>query len=311
MSAIFVEDPGFLTTVQDRGRPGHAAAGISASGAADPVALRIGNRLVGNDAGAAALEMTLAGATLRFDADGVLALTGADPQACLDGRPIAPWRAFPVRAGEILACGALRGGARAYLSVLGGVAVPPAFGSASTHLLTGLGGFEGRALRAGDRVRLGPTGVRAPLAHAIDPSALPGYRAGEPFRVTRGPQADWFDDAGHAILHETEWRVTEACDRMGIRLSGERIRPHAPRELVTEGVPLGAIQVPPGGEPIVLFVEHQTTGGYPKIANVVAADLARLGTLRPRDALRFAPVSLTAAWALLRAQREALDALLA
>jgi antagonist of KipI len=311
MNAIRVVAPGFLTTVQDLGRPGHAAEGVSASGAADPIALRVGNRLVGNDDGAAALEMTLVGGTFRFESDGVFALAGADAAARLGDRGVEPWRPLAVPAGETLVCPALRGGARAYLCVRGGIAVTPVFGSASTHLLTGLGGFEGRALRAGDRLLLGAQGARAPFPRAVDPSAIPGYRIGEPFRATEGPQASWFAPEAHATLYGADWGVAEGCDRMGIRLTGPRIPLRGPRELLTEGVSLGAIQVPPEGLPIVLFVEHQTTGGYPKIANVIAADLARLGGLRPRDSLRFEAVSLAAARALLRAQEEALDALFA
>lgn len=309
MSAIVVMAPGFLTTVQDLGRPGHAAAGVSASGAADPLALRIGNRLVGNDEAAAALEMTLVGGSFRFEADGVVALAGPDAGAKVGDRAVAPWLPTVVRAGETLVCSGLRGGARVYLCVRGGLAVPLVFGSASTHLLTRMGGYEGRALRAGDRLLVGHAISDAPHGRAVEPSVLPGYRPGDPFRTTEGPQTSWFAPEAHAIFYGTEWRVDPACDRMGIRLSGPRIQPRTGRELLTEGVPLGAIQVPPGGLPIVLFVEHQTTGGYPKIANVVAADLARLGGLRPHDAIRFEAVSLTAARELLREQEEALDAL--
>jgi antagonist of KipI len=309
VNALRVETPGFLTTVQDLGRPGHAAAGVSASGAADPIALRIGNRLVGNVDGAPALEMTMVGGAFRFETNGVVALTGADTGARLGARPIVPWRPYPVGAGETLLCSAMRDGARAYLCVRGGVSVPLVLGSASTHLLTSLGGFGGRALRGGDRIALGDGESRAPLYRVVDPSTIPGYRNGEPFRATVGPQASWFSSEARAVLFDGEWSVSEACDRMGIRLTGPPIPSSPARELLTEGVPLGAVQVPPGGLPIVLFVEHQTTGGYPKIANVIAADLARLGRLRPRDALRFEAVSLTAAVAALRAQEEALDAL--
>lgn len=311
MNAIRVEAPGFLTTVQDLGRLGHAAAGVSASGAADPIALRIGNRLVGNVDGAPAIEMTMVGGAFRFETDGVIALTGADTGARLGARSIVPWRPYPVGAGETLACSATRGGARAYLCVRGGLSVPLVLGSASTHLLTSLGGFEGRALRAGDRIALAHAESRAPIYRTLDASTIPGYRSGEPFRATLGPQASWFAEEARTLLFEGEWTVSEACDRMGIRLSGSPIPSVEARELLTEGVPLGAVQVPPGGLPIVLFVEHQTTGGYPKLANVISADLARLGRLRPRDTLRFEAVSLAAAVAMLRAQEEALDALFA
>lgn len=311
MTAFRVIAPGFLTTVQDLGRRGHAASGVSASGAADPLALRIGNRLVGNDEGAAALEMTMSCASLRFEADAVFALTGAGIEARLDDRAIAPWQCVAARAGQTLTGTATRDGARAYVCLRGGIAVPLVFGSASTHLLTGLGGYEGRALRAGDRLELGPATARPPHEGRIDPFAIPGYRRGDPLRVTVGPQASWFPAETHALLYETPWRVGPACDRMGIRLTGPALASATRRELPSEGVGVGAIQVPREGLPIVLFVEHQTTGGYPKIANVVSADLARLGSLRPGDTVRFGAISLDGARALLRAQEEALDALFA
>lgn len=309
MSALWVVAPGFLTTVQDLGRPGHAAAGVSASGAADTLALRIGNRLVGNSDDASGLEMTMLGGSFLFEAEVIFALTGSDPGARLGDRSVAPWTPCRARAGDTLVCGALNGGARSYLCVAGGIAVPLVFASASTHLLTGMGGFEGRALRADDRLLIGAAGAGAPFDREIDPSSIPGYRQGEPFRTTEGPQATWFAPETRATFYDTPWRVAEACDRMGIRLSGPPIRLAEARELATEGVLSGAIQVPPGGFPIVLFVEHQTTGGYPKVANVISADLARLGGVGPRDTMRFEPISIAAARAILRAQREALDAL--
>jgi len=309
VNAVVVAAPGFLTTVQDLGRPGHAAAGVSASGAADPVALRIGNRLAGNDDSAPALELTLVGGAFRFEADGVAVLAGADAQARLGDRAIAPWRAWSVLAGETLTCGALLSGARAYLCVRGGFDVPRLFGSASTHLSTALGGYEGRALRAGDRILVGTSAPRGASDRTVDPAVIPGYRLGEPFRVTEGPQASWFTPEVRDAFYRIPWRVSPACDRMGIRLSGGDLPLAVPRELVTEGVCLGAVQVPSGGQPIVLFVDHQTTGGYPKIANVIAADLARLGSLRPGDPVRFSRITTSEARALWRAQEEAIDAL--
>lgn len=311
MSELIVEAPGFLTTVQDLGRPGHAASGVSASGAADPIALTVGNRLVGNDPGAAALEMTMIGGAFRPTADAVVALTGAETGARADRGPVLPWCAISVRAGETITCSALRAGARSYLCIRGGIQVPLLLGSASTHLLTGLGGLSGRALREGDRLPIGAIAPRSPLEYPVDPSAIPSYGLSGPFRLTPGPQGSWFDERARRTLYESDWRVTESCDRMGIRLAGEPVRAMASRELTTEGVPLGAIQVPPAGSPIVLFVEHQTTGGYPKIANVISADLPRLGGLRPRDTIAFQAVSRSQAHALLRAQKEALDAILA
>ena len=306
---IAVAAPGFLTTVQDAGRPGHADLGVSASGAADSIALAIGNRLVGNEPSAAALEMTLVGGTFRFETETWIALAGSTCGARLDGRPVPSWEPIAIHAGASLACGPMTGGARSYVCVRGGIDVPRVLGSASTHLASGLGGVGGRALAAGDRVPLGGQMTVPPARRPADPAHVPGYRTGEPFRVTDGPQSTWFTREAHATLLATTWRTSEACDRMGLRLDGPPLPMISRRELTTEGVTLGAIQVPSDGRPIVLFVEHQTTGGYPKIACVASADLARLGQLRTRATLRFERISFDAAVQLLRAQTEAIDAL--
>jgi antagonist of KipI len=275
--------------VQDLGRSGYAHLGISACGAADALSLRAGNLLVGNPEGAAALEMTLAGGVFEFERDAVIALTGADFDA---GIPMGT--AVAVKAGEHVRCGRARSGARGYLCAQGGIDVPLVLGSASTHLMTGLGGFEGRALRRGDVVRVGEAWREAP----------------------RG--AKWFSEGQTEIrvtstgdaseLCGASWRVKEDSDRMGLRLSGPAL-PMRTGHMLTEGVPLGAVQVPPDGQPIVLFVDHQTTGGYPKIANVVSADFHAVGQLRPGDKIEFAEVSIETALLLLRAQEERLHSL--
>jgi antagonist of KipI len=285
-----VLSPGLLTTVQDLGRYGYAHLGVSASGAADALSLRAGNLLVGNAENAAALEMTLLGGAFEFSANTTVALTGSD----FDGG--APWwSAFEVKAGEALRLGPTRSGARCYLCVRGGISVPMVLGSASTHLLTGMGGFEGRALRKGDVLAIDADTVGPPRR-----GVLKFQIRRDVLRVTDGPQRDWFDHGLDGLVY----KVAEESDRMGLRLQGPKI--DCARELVTEGVSLGAIQVPRGGEPIILFVEHQTTGGYPKIANVISADLPAVGQLRPRDEVRFEPVSLDEAWRLLREQEESL-----
>jgi antagonist of KipI len=310
VSAVIIA-AGFQTTVQDLGRPGFASIGVSASGAADPIAVRVANRLVGNTPEAAALEMTLVGASVRFEADTVIALSGAGTDAAVDGVPLPTWHARPMRAGETLVCGPVRDGTRVYLAVRGGIGAGIVLGSASTHLATALGGLEGRALRAGDRLSIGKSIAREPSSRPIVPWDIPGYRREDRFRVTEGPQADWFAPEARTVFHQTSWRVTEACDRMGIRLDGPVLERADARELTTEGVVLGSIQVPRNGLPIVLFVEHQTTGGYPKIATVASVDTARLGQLRPRDPLHFEPVSFDEAVSLMRAQHDAIVALLA
>lgn len=286
---IVVESPGLLTTVQDLGRPGFAHLGVSASGAADALALRAGNRLVGNDENTPALEMTLAGGTFRFEQDAVVVLAGSDCGA-------ETWRPFEVKAGETLRLGQSRAGARCYLCVRGGLETPYVLGSASVHVLTGLGG---RPLQRGDILRIGPPPQRPPLWRGLqwDHDRL------APLRVTRGPQADWFRRGLDGITYH----VREESNRMGLRLKGPRFLQRG--ELLTEGAPLGAVQIPPGGEPLILFVEHQTTGGYPKIANVISADFWKLGQLRPRDPVRFEMVTFERARALLLEQEAWLDGL--
>lgn len=289
MAAIHVLSPGFLTTVQDLGRPGYAHQGVSASGAADSLSFRIGNLLAGNPENAPALEMTLVGGAFEFDTDTTVVLAGSD-----FGPPL--WTPFEVPAGETLRCGATRSGARCYLCVRGGIDVPLVLRSASTHLMTGLGGYQGRALRNSDILPLGEWSD-----HAARPLRNPPVLRRDVLRVTPGPQRDWF--SGELAVYE----VAEESNRMGLRLRGPKLEPAA--EMLTEGVSLGAIQVPPEGLPIILFVEHQTTGGYPKIANVISADLPLVGQLRPRDQVRFESATLEQALALLRQQEEWLHSL--
>jgi antagonist of KipI len=275
---------GAETTVQDLGRFGWAHYGVSASGAADQLALRAGNLLVGNAENAAAIEMTLVGGAFEFESDAMIALTGSDFGA---GLPL--WTPVNVQAGERVRCGATRTGARCYLCVRGGLAAPRTMGSASVHLATGVGG---RALRVGDLLPVGDDAVRRPR-RAAGPPPLPRDAA---LRVTRGPQAEWFGEE----LYRGAWTVSEESNRMGLRLRGEPI-PSPPGHMLTEGVALGAVQAPPDGQPIILFVEHQTTGGYPKPANVISADFWRLGQLRPRATVAFELVTIEQALAELQA----------
>jgi len=287
VSTIRVVSPGMQTTVQDLGRFGWAHFGISASGAADAFALRAGNLLAGNAENAAAIEMTLMGAAFEFDAATVIALTGSDFGA---GLPL--WTAVEVKAGQILRCGASQSGARCYLCVRGGIAIPKVMGSASTHVITSVGG---RPLRAGDVLPVGNEAIRRPRPAA---KYVPQLGDG-PLRVTDGPQAENFADD----LYRGVYSVSEESNRMGLRLRGPAIA-SAAGQMLTEGAPLGAVQVPPDGQPIILFVEHQTTGGYPKPANVISADFRRLGQLRPRDQVAFERVTIEQALRVLQQQEQ-------
>jgi antagonist of KipI len=306
MSSLLVENPGLLTTVQDLGRPGYGAIGVSPSGAADAVALRLGNMLVGNEQGAAALEMTLVGGRYRFPEGGVIALAGADLGAKLDGQPVEMWVAHAVRPGGTLELGLTHAGARCYLCIADGIQVEHFLGSASTHLLSGLGGFAGRGLREGDVLQFGASMQKIPRRR-ISAKTLETLKPRKLLRVTQGPQADWFSEATARAFFKGTFRVSEDSDRLGLRLEGASLMPESTREMISEGVSLGAVQVTPSGQPIILFVEQQTAGGYPKIANVIGADLHSIGQLRPRDEITFACVSLEEARALWIAQQQLLN----
>jgi len=303
MSVIHVQAPGLLTTVQDLGREGFGPMGVSPSGAADSLAFRIGNRLVGNAEGAAGLEMTLLGGTFLFPGGAILALTGSDFGATLDGKPVELWSSFEAQPRQVLRLGPTRSGARCYLSVWGGIVVKDFLGSASTHLLSGLGGHEGRALRKGDVLKIaaagGPFRKRKLSARALEKLSIRKV-----LRVTAGPQSEWFSEAAQQIFYGSAYRVAEESNRMGLRLEGQGIHEGARGEMISEGVSLGAIQIAAGGLPIILFVEQQTTGGYAKIANVISSDLHSVGQLRPRDEIRFERVDRETARALLREQEE-------
>lgn len=296
---IRVVKPGLFTTVQDLGRYGYAHLGISPAGAADALSLRIANRLVGNDENTPALEMTLLGATLEFDEPALIATSGASCECQVDRKDIAVSTAVEVLAGSVLQCGSTKNGARCYLAVRGGFDVPLIMGSASTDIRGRFGGVEGRRLQAGDVLRIGIGGLHPRRLRVGTPAE---FQRHGPIRVTRGAQHDWFSAEAHAKFFSSAYVVSEQSDRAGLRLQGEAVTPRERKQLLTDGIPLGAIQVPQDGQPILLFVDQQTTGGYPKIVNVIAADMHRIGQLRPRDEIRFAEVSITEAVGALRAQ---------
>lgn len=306
MSAIEVVRPGAFSTIQDLGRFGWAHLGISPAGAADPLSLRIANRLVGNEDNAAVIEMTLTGATLRFRSACTIALAGAG----IGTDSIPTFEPVEMRAGEELECEHLRDGARSYLAVAGGILVPQLLGSAATLFAAGCGGFKGRPLRRGDILEtgadVGPVHA-ADASHAADTARLRALaRRRAMIRVSKRPHHHWFCADALAQFCAATYRVTTQSNRMGLRLEGEVVARSRTDELLTEGVSLGAIQIPPNGQPIVLFVDQQTTGGYPVLANVISADLHCVGQLLPGDAVRFKLVSIPEALQALREQERAL-----
>jgi antagonist of KipI len=305
MSVIQVQAPGLLTTVQDLGREGFGPLGVSPSGAADPISLRLGNRLVANSESAAGLEMTLLGGTFLFPNGAILALAGSDFGATLDGAAVDLWTSIQVRPGQTLRLGPARSGARCYLCVHGGITVKLFLGSASTHILSGLGGFEGRPLRRGDVLHIG-SATGSFRKRAIAPQLQSLLSPRKNLRVTAGPQTDCFSESSLRAFYAGTYRVGEQSNRMGLRLEGTPVTQTSGGEMITEGVSLGAVQVTHGGLPIILFVEQQTTGGYPKIANVISPDLHRVGQLRPRDEIRFEQVTMETARSLLMEQEKLL-----
>jgi biotin-dependent carboxylase-like uncharacterized protein len=298
MKSIEVQAPGLFTTVQDLGRPGFGPIGVSASGAADPTALRLANIVLGNPQNAAGLEMTLQGGQFLFPEGALVAFGGSDFGASINGRPLALYSSHEIPPGQLLHIGRSQSGARCYLCVRGGIQVPLILGSASTHVLSRLGGIEGRALRRGDRLEIGPEPAR-PARQSLQ---LQAAAPATVLRTTVGPQADWFTEASAAAFYNAAYTVTSDANRMGIRLAGAPLEATVASQLISEGVSLGCIQIPAGGQPVILFVEQQTTGGYPKIANVIAADLPALGQLKPGDQIRFHRVDLREARELLYIQ---------
>jgi antagonist of KipI len=298
--------PGALTTVQDLGRPGHRRHGVSPGGAMDPFALRVANLLVGNDAEAAALEFALTGPRLKFSGDALVALCGGGFGDLPD------WRLVRVSAGGELPLEKCRAGCRGYLAVAGGLDVPLVLGGRGTDLRGGFGGHEGRALRAGDvlKVRRGVLEARsmrpdAALHHFVAPEIRPAYSRSPTVRVVRGAEAKEFsgDFLGSSFAVEAH------SDRMGLRLAGPKIDRHHERDLVSSPVAPGAVQVPPDGQPIVLMADAQTLGGYPKIAHVASVDLPLLAQLRPGDHVSFAEIELDEARRLWLAREHALAVL--
>lgn len=287
--------PGLLTTVQDAGRFGYAALGMGASGVMDLSAFTRANHLAGNRHGEAVLECTLLGPTIRFDEDTVCAIAGADLSATVQNVPVPRDRAFIVLRGQTLAMGAAVNGCRAYLAVRGGIDVPVVMGSRSTNMKCRIGGCEGRALKKGDIL---PVGNTEGCEKLCVPQIAPYYLNDITVRVIPGPQADRLTEKGLKDFLSSCFTVTGDSDRMGIRLDGHALE-NKGTDIISEGIVFGSVQLPSNGKPIILMADHQTTGGYARIATVCSADLPLLAQLRPGGTVRFKQISVKAAARLL------------
>jgi len=308
MASLRVITPGMLTTIQDHGRWGWQDRGVPVAGPMDPRAHRLANTLVGNEIDAATLELTLVGPEMEFEDERIAAVTGADFEVTVDSRAMPVNVPFVIGAGSVLRVGSRRRGARAYLAIAGGIAVPPVLDSRATHLPSAMGGLEGRSLRAGDRLPLGKRGrTPFPLKKGYDPFFLaPAGHA--TVRVLPGPQLDRFAPEALDVLQSAPFVVDAASNRMGFRLRGPVLRHAGDGEMLSDATTLGALQVPAAGQPILLMADRQTTGGYPSLATVIGADIGLAGQLAPGDSISFVVSTVREAMAALIAQEQRLMA---
>ena len=282
--------PGPLSTVQDLGRFGFMQSGFSPNGAMDTYSARLANLLVGNSQGEGVIEMTLSGITAEFDCETVIALTGADMNPQINGEPIEMYKSIHVSQGDVLSMKTASKGMRSYLAVAGSFDIPPVMGSVSTNLKCGVGGFEGRKLKAGDCIPLrGTVDLLCFGTRKISPCN--DYKTGVEVRAVAGPQDDYFSESELKKFFSSEYKVSSKSDRMGIRMEGEKISSLNGVDIISDGVVTGSVQIPSSGEPIVMMADRQTTGGYAKIATVITPDLKYLAQLQPGNTVKFIRIS--------------------
>ena len=289
--SLTIRKPGVLTTVQDLGRFGARSQGVNPSGVMDVTAARLVNVVVGNIAGAPVLESHFPGPIIEFDAETVLAIGGADFDACLNGEGIPNWSSVFVKAGSVLEFAHRLSGSRAYIAVQGGFVVEEWLGSASTNLAASVGGFRGRKLLAGDRVHCAALS-RSHASMALGPSVIPRYSRFPTIRVVPASEFEFLTSTAERTFFGEGFVLSGDCDRMGYRLMGKPLHLLHDLEMVSSAVTFGTIQLLPDGQLIVLMADHQTSGGYPRIANVISADLPILAQCAPGDGVGFELVSV-------------------
>ena len=305
---IRVIKPGLLTTVQDLGRPGYQQYGVAVGGALDAFAARVANLIVGNDDNAALLEIAQTGPDLLFEREALVAWNGGELDATIGGQPLPRDRAVRVAAGETVSFGVARAGLRAWLAVAGGIDVPLVLGSRATYRRAGIGGHEGRPLKAGDGLKtFGPgewattvlvtlrTRAQRATVWTVRPETLGQPAPAGVVRAVLGPEWDWFSAEAQRAFFSSDWTATQEADRMGVRLHGAELALAKPREMISAAVNTGVVQVPPSGQPIVLLPSRQSVGGYPRIAAVATADIGRFTQLRPGEKVSFARIPLAVA----------------
>lgn len=303
---ITILKPGLLTTIQDSGRYGYQRYGVVASGVMDPFAHRVANILVGNEENSPVLEMTIVGPVLKFEQDTLISICGGDLAPTVNGRPIENWKPVLIKSGSVLRFGNCKSGCRAYLAAAGGFKIPEVMESKSTYLRAGIGGYQGRALKMGDRLfteAFGELSSRIMLA-LHESGSMDGvvranwrinwesfYQRTSCIRVIKGRHFHLFTTKSQESFYQERFIVTTYSDRMGYRLRGPNLELKNQVEMISEAVCFGTIQVPADGNPILLLADRQTTGGYPKIGEVASVDLSALAQVKPGDSLRFREIS--------------------
>lgn len=299
--AVKIVLPGAVMTVQDGGRYGYQEAGVQVSGAMDQMSFRNANYLVGNEETEAVLEVTLFGGTLEFTEDTITAITGADMEPVVDGDPVEMNCPLLIRKGQTLTLGMTRQGCRTYLAFAGGIDVPLVMGSRSTNLKCAFGGYGGRTLKAGDVLELGKPKLSFDRVKKRRTKGLETEKIIE-VRAVPGPQQEYFTEAGEKAFYSGTYTITDQSDRMGYRLKGPSVESKNGTDIISDAIPLGAVQIPPSGQPIVLLADRQTTGGYAKIAVVCSFDIPKLVQGRPGDKVRFLKTDVKTAQKLYRKQ---------
>ncbi|RRN69996.1 biotin-dependent carboxyltransferase family protein [Peribacillus simplex] len=316
--SLRVIKPGLLTSIQDLGRKGFQQHGVIVSGAMDAYSLRIANMLVGNKEDEAAMEITLMGPTLKIEKNCLIAITGGNLSPTIDSQTVPMWKPIYVKKGTILRFEGCKSGCRSYLSVAGGYAISTVMNSKSTYLRGEIGGFEGRALKVDDVVDFNVTSTilnnrefkeafTTPKWFVNDKEFMPGRMPA--IRFIDGSQYDYFTDSSKVSFTENLFKVSNQSDRMGYRISGPLLELNEKRELLSEAVTNGSVQVPPDGNPIILLADSQTTGGYPKIAQVITADLPMIAQIKPGESIQFSRVTLKEAEQLLLQKEQQLKEL--
>lgn len=305
---ISVLKSGLMTTIQDTGRYGYQKDGVIVSGAMDPLAHRIANLLLGNSADAATMEITLMGPVLEFQEDAFIAICGGNLTPMIDGDSVSMWKPLYIKKGSELRFGQPKKGFRTYLSIAGGFQVRKVMGSSSTYLRANMGGFDGRTLEKGDQLRFGhldsqPQHLKEQLKTVdkalsfkeaswfVGPEFTNYTKNDQPIRVMPGREFDLFTEQSKEDFFNGPFQIDSKSDRMGYRLNGTALKLKNKKDIVSEAVTFGTIQVPPDGNPILLLADHQTTGGYPKIGQVASIDLPRIAQMRPGESVSFSPIT--------------------